>query len=263
MSFATAARTVTVSIAVAALTAGCQAPAARTTPVVASLSSAHQAAPDPAVGAVFTGTPWLHTCTASVLAPGNDGADGNLILTAAHCLTGVDDATFVAGYDEHSGDVDSWHLDAVYFDPRWTDDQDPHADFAIARVSRDGGPSLAQLAGGGLRLGAAPPPGAVVTVTGYETGVGGGPITCTASTAPATHGYPSLPCRGLADGLSGAPWVMGSTVTGLVGGLNGGGCDENTSYSPPFDDAVARLRDRAEAGGPADDPPTVYDDECG
>ena len=78
----------------------------------------------------------------------------------------------------------------------------------------------------------------------------------------APGGFPSLPCAGLIDGTSGAPWTTGSTITGLVGGLDGGGCDENVSYSPPFDDGVVQLLTRAQAGGPADPAPTVFDDDC-
>jgi hypothetical protein len=142
------------------------------------------------------------------------------------------------------------------------DSQDPRADFAIARVRRDDGGSVRDEAGGGLRIGQAPMPGTAVTVTGYPMGLGGGPVSCTATTGAQTQGFPSLPCLGLADGLSGAPWVAGSTITGLVGGLHGGGCDESLSYSPPFDVAVVRLQDRAEAGGPGDEAPTVFDDDC-
>ena len=46
-----------------------------------------------------------------------------------------------------------WHLDAVYLDPRWVQNQDPMADFAIARVSRAGGGTIQAQAGGGLWLG--------------------------------------------------------------------------------------------------------------
>jgi hypothetical protein len=190
-----------------------------------------------------------------------DSAKGDLILTAAHCLAGID-ATFVAGFNDDAADEDFWHIDAVYLDPRWVDDQDPRADFAIARVSRATGDTVQARAGGGLVLGQVPKPGAVVTVTGYEFGVGGGPISCTAPIADETNGFPSLPCLGVVAGLSGAPWIDGSTVTGVVGGLHGGGCDESVSYSPPFDDAVTRLLTRAEAGGPADDVPTGFSDDC-
>ena len=51
-------------------------------------------------------------------------------------------------------------------------------------------------------------------------------------------------------------------MVGLTGGLDGGGCEENVSYSPPFDDAIKRLLARAEAGGPGDVAPTAFDDDC-
>jgi hypothetical protein len=215
--------------------------------------------PDPRVGAVFLGSGSLHTCTGAVL----DSAGGDLILTAAHCLSEGVDTTFVAGFNNDAAPEDVWHIDAVYLDPRWVQNQDPLADFAIARVSRDGGGTLEGQAGGGLTLGPAPRPGTTVTVTGYAMGAGGGPIGCRTATAPATKGFPSLPCAELIDGLSGAPWVTGSNVIGLIGGLNGGGCDNDSlSYSPPFGDAITGLLARAEAGGPADDAPSSFADDC-
>jgi hypothetical protein len=51
-------------------------------------------------------------------------------------------------------------------------------------------------------------------------------------------------------------------VVGVVGGLDGGGCTENLSYSAPFDQHTAQLLARAEAGGPGDAAPTGYDDNC-
>ena len=216
--------------------------------------------PDPRVGALFLGAGSLHTCTGGVL----DSSTGDLILTAAHCVADGDDATFVAGLKDVAAPEDVWHIDAVYLDPRWVKNQDPLADFAIARVSRGTGGSVEGQSGGGLKLGYAPRPGTVITVTGYGMGVGGGPIGCRTATAAPTKGFPAFDCAELVDGLSGAPWIEGSTVKGVIGGLNGGGCaDESISYSPPFDDAVKRLLARAEAGGPADVAPTVFDDDCG
>jgi Trypsin len=215
--------------------------------------------PDPRVGAVFLGSGSLHTCSGGVL----DSAGGDLIITAAHCVAQGVDATFVAGLKDDPAPEDVWHIEAVYLDPRWVQNQDPLADFAIARVSRDTGGSVESQAGGGLKLGPAPKQGTVITVSGYGMGVGGGPIGCRTATAAPTKGFPALDCAELVDGLSGAPWIDGGTVTGVIGGLNGGGCaDESISYSPPFDDSVKRLLARAEAGGPADDAPTVFDDDC-
>lgn len=214
--------------------------------------------PDPLVGAVFLGDGTTHSCSGAVL----DSTGGDLILTAAHCIADGVDATFVAGFNNEAAPEDVWHVDAVYLDSRWVENQDPMADFAIARVSRDSGGTIQAQAGGGLRLGFAPKAGTVVTVTGYPMGDGGGPVGCRAPTAKETKGFPSLPCEGIVGGLSGAPWVTGSTVTGLIGGLDGGGCQDESSYSPPFDEAITRLLARAEAGGPADDVPTVFDDDC-
>jgi hypothetical protein len=222
-------------------------------------ATAQPVQPDPLVGAVFLGGGSLHTCSGAVL--GSVGED--LILTAAHCVAEGVDAAFVAGFNNEAAAENVWHIDAVYLDPRWVQNQDPMADFAIARVSRGAGGTLEAQAGGGLALAPAPKPGAVVTVTGYGMGVGGGPIGCKVSTAEATKGFPSLPCAGLVDGLSGAPWISGSNIVGVIGGLDGGGCeDESVSYSPPFDDAITGLLARAEAGGPGDDAPTVFDDTC-
>jgi hypothetical protein len=259
MRLSSAGRVVLVTGLLAFLATSCGAPPQpRPTTEAPGVPTARPVSPDPRVGAVFLGDGPQHICSAAVL----DSAAGDLILTAAHCLGAGVDVTFVPGFDGQAADDDVWHIDAVYLDQRWLDDQDPRADFAIARVSREAGGSVRAQAGRGLTLGRAPKPGAVVTVTGYEMGVGGGPIGCTAAVATETRGFPSLPCIGLVDGLSGSPWIVGSTITGLVGGLHGGGCDENLSYSPPFDDAILRVLVRAEYGGPGDEAPAMFDDDC-
>jgi hypothetical protein len=214
--------------------------------------------PDPRVGAVFLGGGIMHTCTGSVV----HSTGGDLVLTAAHCLAGDLPATFVPGFANVAAPADVWTVDVVYLDPRWVARQDPRADYAIARVSRAEGGSVEAQIGSGLSLGTAPAPGSHVSVTGYPAGVGGTPIGCQASIEITDSGYPSLPCAGLGDGTSGAPWVSGSTVTGVTGGLEAGGCAEDVSYSAPFDEHTARLLARAEAGGPGDPPPAAFDSGC-
>jgi hypothetical protein len=233
------------------------------TPQSAMVNAANQVIaapvnPDPRVGAVFLGDADLHACTGSVL----HSAAGNLVLTAAHCLTPGVPATFVPGFARNATPGDFWTVDVLYLDPRWVAAKDPLADYAIARVSRAAGGSVESQVGRALSLGAAPAPGSRVNVVAYPAGVGGLPVACQVSTKMADGGYPELPCVGMAAGTSGAPWISGTTVTGVIGGLHGGGCAENVSYSPPFDQHITALLARAEAGGPGDAPPGAYDDEC-
>src|SRR6059058_2782248 len=50
--------------------------------------------PDPRMGAIFLSASDLHACTGSVL----HSAAGNLVLTAAHCLTAGAPTRFVPGF---------------------------------------------------------------------------------------------------------------------------------------------------------------------
>ncbi len=224
-------------------------------PTSATVAPVHA---EPLVGAVFLGASDLHTCTGSVL----HSSTGNLILTAAHCLASTFPATFTPGFSGQSGPAGTWKIDAIYLDSRWVATQDPLADFAVARVSRQDGRSVESAVGTGLVLGTAPTPGTAVTVTGYLLAVGGDPIGCRVGTATSAGGFPSVRCTGLTDGTSGAPWRTDSKVVGVIGGLDGGGCDETVSYSPPFDGRVVDLLRRAEAGGPADTAPEVFENDC-
>jgi hypothetical protein len=220
--------------------------------------TAAKASPDPRVGAVFLGGGTLHTCTGSVL----HSASGDLVLTAAHCLADGVPATFVPAFVDQAAPADVWTVDDVYLDPRWLASQDPLADYAIVRVSQAGGGSIEAQTGSALTLGTAPKVGTPVTVTGYPLGDGGGPLSCQADTEMSPNGYPTLKCGGLVDGTSGAPWISGSTATGVIGGLDGGGCDENVSYTAPFDAATVALLARAEAGGPGDAAPNTFVSSC-
>jgi hypothetical protein len=214
--------------------------------------------PDPRIGAVFVGGNAMHSCTGSVL----HTATGDLVLTAAHCMADGSNNWFVPAFSESAEPQDFWHIDQIYLDPRWIATQNPLADFAIIRVSDAGRGSLESVVGGGFTLGSTPDVGTDVAVTGYATGIGGGPIGCVGRLTTRESGYPSLRCGGLVDGTSGAPWLAGTTVVGVTGGLQGGGCQENVSYAPPFDVAILQLVARAEAGGSGDKVPPSYVDGC-
>jgi hypothetical protein len=157
--------------------------------------------PDPRVGAFFLSDSDLHACTGSVL----HSASGNLVLTAAHCLSAGGPARFVPGFARTAAPDEMWTVDALYLDPRWLANRDPHADYAIARVSRSAGGALEAVVGSSLSLGAAPARGSQVTVVAYPAGIGGVPIGCQTGTGLSDGGFPELPCAGLVDGTSGAP----------------------------------------------------------
>ncbi|HTY28339.1 MAG TPA: trypsin-like peptidase domain-containing protein [Mycobacterium sp.] len=260
-------RTVTAALGIAAgavLVAGCQRsgePPAK----AADVSTRDQAAitaqpmpPMPAVGAIFLGGTDTHTCTGSVVR----SRPRNLVLTAAHCLAQGYPATFVPGFNDKAAPSTTWTVDAVYLDPRWVATQDPKTDYAFLRVSRPEGGPIEAVAGNAPSLGFTPEDFSGVTVIGYPLGVGGGPIGCDTIAGPDGSGFQSLQCGGLVDGTSGAPWIRGREIIGVVGGLDGGGCKDDVSYSAPFDADTARLLARAEAGGPGDAAPNTFDSQC-
>ncbi len=255
------------------LLAGCGQPAGRslrTTSMRAQhadnpdkIAAAGPVNPDPRVGPIFLGGAIVHTCTGSVV----HSPTGDLILTAAHCLVNGFPTTFVPGFfapgfantaaPSTPAPSNVWKVDAIYLDPLWVASQDPRVDYAFARVSRPGGgPIEAQV--GALRLDRAPAPGSEVSIIGYAAGIGGTPIGCQAHTGITSSGYPSFPCTGLVAGTSGAPWIRGSRVTGVIGGFEKGGCTPYVSYSSPFNERTATLLARAEAGGPGDAAPIAF-----
>src|ERR1700727_1813187 len=99
--------------------------------------------PDPRVGAVFLSGSDLHACTGSVL----HSAAGNLVLTAAHCLSAGGPVKFIPGFARTAAPEDVWAVEALFFDPRWLAGKDPMADFAIARVGRPAGGSIEAVVG--------------------------------------------------------------------------------------------------------------------
>ncbi|WP_059020377.1 trypsin-like peptidase domain-containing protein [Mycobacterium sp. M26] len=260
-------RTVVAAVSITAaavLLAGCQqaaeppAKAAGRTEPEGEAITARAVTPRPAVGALFLGATDTHTCTGSVVR----SASKNLVLTAAHCLADGYPATFVPGFADKADPANIWTVDAVYLDPRWVATQDPMADYAFLRVSRPSGGSIETAAGAALDLGATPTEFSQVTIVGYPLGVGGDPISCDTIASVDTGGFQTLQCGGLVDGTSGAPWIKGPEVVGVIGGRDAGGCQDSVSFSAPFDAATAALLKRAEAGGPGDAAPNTFASEC-
>jgi V8-like Glu-specific endopeptidase len=218
----------------------------------------------PTVGPLFRdGLTQNHECTASVIAsPTRD-----LILTAAHCITGTAVGyQFVPGYDNGQAPYGVWTVTHAYLDPAWLRSQDPQHDYAILSVAANHGVRLQSVTGANL-LGTAPRPGAKVTDVAYNEGIDDQPVRCTVPTYR-TDGYPSLNCHGYVGGSSGSPWLASfpgtsiKVVQGVIGGLHQGGCFEYTSYSSAFTVDVYRLLLRAVLGVHPDSAPAAGSDGC-
>lgn len=202
-----------------------------------------------------------HTCTASVIV----SADHDLILTAAHCLSGdVTGWVLAPGYRSGATPYGAWEVTAAYLPQQWTASQDPQHDYAILRVAHQerGGSSVGveDVTGSQLLL-AAPTDGLNVTAVAYNAGTDDLPISCTA-VLTTTDGFPTFGCDGYVGGSSGSPWLAGDVVVGLIGGLHQGGCDDDTSYSPAFTTDIYLLWLRAAAGGGGDTAPVPGSDGC-
>jgi hypothetical protein len=190
----------------------------------------------PTVGALFAPGSPLHTCTASVV----DSAAGNLLITAAHCISGTGDGyVFVPDYHDGVAPFGSWTVTSAFGAQRWLIGQVPQRDFAflvVAPHERDGHAEQIQDVTGANRLAAAPAPGEQVTVPAYAAGRDDDPITCTTH----VYQYAGFP----AFNRSGHGWV----VVGVIGGLYQGGCYSWTSYSAPFGRSTLRTAARAASG---------------
>ena len=222
--------------------------------------------PGAKVGALFlTGLKGLHVCTASVV----HSATGNVIATAAHCISGTGvGVVFAPGYAAGAAPFGTWTVIGAYANPAWVQQKDPRADVVFLRVApspgNEQGSEPVERVVGASTVSVAPVDGTSVTATGYALGSGDSPLTCSAATRT-TGGFPTLPCGPLPAGTSGAPWITAASATGshaelvgVTGGLHQGGCTADVSYSAPFGADTSDLLARAVAGGPADALPNVF-----
>lgn len=223
----------------------------------------------PQVGALFSGpdVTGFHFCTASVV----HSRAGDLVVTAAHCVSGTGRGLdFAPGYHDGQAPFGVWPVTAAYVSRSWRASQDPKADVAFLVVAPRrwrGRLEPVEAVVGGDRLATGPRPGTTTTVVGYPAGSGGRPVRCT-NVVTSHGGYPEFDCGGFVGGTSGGPWIATSgrtargALVGVIGGLHQGGCSPSVSYSAPFGPATEAVYLRAEAGGPGDDLPAPGGDGC-
>lgn len=222
----------------------------------------------PTVGPLFSdGIDQDHSCTASVI----DSPTHDLIITAAHCLTGTAVGwQFAPGYDSGRMPFGIWTVVHAYLPPGWSGDQQPRDDVAILQLAGktvEGQEVGVQNLVGANLLGGAPAPDTLITDVAYDAGTNDRPISCTTK-SNRTSGYPGFNCRGYVSGSSGSPWLSGlpgsrlRVVRGVVGGLYQGGCYDYTSYSAPFGADIAKVYLRAVARQHPDSAPASGSDGC-
>ena len=193
----------------------------------------------PAVGALFTvsgGQLRKHFCTASVV----DSPVGDLVITAAHCVSGKAPGriAFVPGYRSGVAPYGVWLTSAVLSDSAWqaSGDPDPRRRLPRGPPHRQQRPD--QDLTGGEQLGIGWPARVWVDVIGYPDATEQ-PITCENESKPLGAREMEFDCGGYTDGTSGGPFLGrvdpstgDGTVIGVIGGYEQGGDIASVSYSP-------------------------------
>ncbi|MDQ7809551.1 serine protease [Amycolatopsis sp. A133] len=185
-----------------------------------------------AVGALFADG--NHFCTASVV----HSAVGNLVLTAAHCVK--DGMAFAPGYHDGVAPLGMWTVTSVAVAGGWTSSADPDLDFAFLTVRQPGNPASLESLTGANVLGTNRGFEHRITLTGYPD-TADSPVVCDGNTTQSDSYQLRVACPGFPDGTSGGPWVTEGAVIGVIGGYQLGGDTPDVSYSPYFDDDIAKL----------------------
>lgn len=208
------------------------------------------------VGPLFPASGQTHSCTAAVVA----GSSRNIVMTAAHCLSGSAlGMRFMPGYTEGATPHGIWIATGAYADARWLRNQDPRFDYAFLRVAPDSSGRALEDSVAGLRLVTTAPAKQPVTVVGYGTGSEDEALVCGGLAHDVGGGvadavepdYLEFDCGGFVGGTSGSPLIISpaksgaATLIGLIGGLHQGGCTDAISYSPLLTADTAALLQRA------------------
>ncbi|TRO62075.1 serine protease [Streptomyces sp. IB201691-2A2] len=182
-----------------------------------------------------------HYCTASVVH--SEGRD--LIVTAAHCLTGSGSGgiEFVPGYREGKAPYGEWAVARTYVGDGWKGRQDEDSDVAFARLVSRGGEEIEDVVGGNWLVAGRgrSPVGRAVTVVGYPR-AREAPVWCTNISTAYGDSQQRIECPGYSGGTSGSPWIDAEgRVVGVLGGFQQGGTTDDVSYSVVLGGEAAAL----------------------
>ena len=201
------------------------------------------------VGALFTLTPSgqlsSHFCTASVV----DSRAGDLLITAAHCVTGraANQVAFVPDYSNGQQPFGVWTVSQIMMDQQWQSSSDPDDDFAFLIVHQAGSKVAVQSLTGGEAVGIGVSSARTVKVAGYPDSQDG-MITCQNPAQDFSPTQLEFDCDGFTDGTSGSPLIAYSgpfdnvdTVIGVIGGYQQGGFTSSVSYAAKFGTQMTAL----------------------
>ena len=232
-------------------------------PRTGALANQLSAAPSPAVGALFNrqhGRLGQHFCTASAVS----SRSGDLVITAAHCVTGVNlsDIVFAPGYSQGRFPHGLWAVTAKYVDSQWSAKQDPDDDVAFLEVrpltgKQAAGGTLQHVAGAErLRFDAALP--TPIDAIGYPDGSDRAVSCSTRATEfrPDSLDQVKFVCPGFTDGTSGGPFLSDfsrstgiGAIIGVIGGYQQGGDSPSISYSSAFTAGIRSLYEHVQKLG--------------
>ena len=206
-----------------------------------------------AVGTLFTrasnGTLGRHFCTGTVV----DSPKGDVVVTAAHCITDQPPGSiaFVPGYHNGKVPIGVWVVEKVFVDSAWTTSLDPDHDFAFLVVSRSDSQSRLQALTGGMRLGSGEVPRRSASVTGYPSSSETA-IACRNVLLRFSSTQLEFDCDGYTNGTSGSAVVVDAdaatglgTVVGVIGGYQQGGNTPSVSYAAAFNATTKALCQQA------------------
>lgn len=186
-----------------------------------------------------------HFCTASVV----HSPHHNLIVSAAHCLSGEDHLVFAPGYRDGKAPYGVWKVKRSFLPDGWAERQDEDSDVAFAVLYGRGskyGREVEDVLGANRFVTGTTTGATAVTVTGYPNSRDT-PITCTNKPTAHSSTQQRIDCPDFTGGTSGSPWVNGDgEVVGVLGGHEQGGATADISYSVVLGSEAASLyRDAA------------------
>jgi V8-like Glu-specific endopeptidase len=215
----------------------------------------------PAVGVLFStangGNATGHYCSASVV----DSPTKDVIVTAAHCVTGADqsadpDLAFAPGYHDGKTPYGVWTATQVVVDSKWSaSTSNVDDDVAFVVVGKPGSSQKIEDTTGANKLGSGRPAGQVVRVIGYPD-TSAEPISCQNTVSEFNSHQMEFDCGNYASGTSGGPFLTNintttgtGTVVGVIGGYQQGGDVPEISYSIIFSSDTETLYNAAVAKG--------------